>query len=1756
MTHSRNDTFLALCPAHDDTTPSLSVTWKSDRDGGRTLLHCFGCSADAQDVVAALGLTLADLYDEPPTHGPLRSSPRVGRSPQQRTAGARRGKLGRLPALLGVTAGADVVHTWDAVRTYPYRNADGDLVQEVVREHCSSCEDTHKRFRQVFITARGTRVKTKPDGFAPVLYCLPQVLAAVAAGTCVWLLEGEKDVEVAQTLGLVATTNTQGAENFPTAAAELFRGATVHVVLDRDKAGYDRGLSLHQLLTQAGACVVMLLPARTEAHSDFADHVDAGLWNPNSPHGDLQVVEVQEVAAHGVLATITAKHNGVQRALEQAELQLEAAEAAVVRATCTEHQQFAKRWAVEAERCYEVITDLIVEMRQHCAAAATPAAADTAELAEEAMRRAGVAAHAVHELTGMAVPPLLQHRPAPSSGEDIPLPEDPTDNGSEERWWGGDRTESGGRGQNIDQPVYRILDGQLVHRVTDKEGAESFKLVLGIDARVVEMEYLEAAEDTLDVDAPVLQGREAIAGQDEANPPAPEVLSAVVISFTHPVTGEVMRRRIAADEYRDCTWIDSLPGPPAYDSTPRGIAKLRDALRAVGGEFITRSVRYRSTGWRRDEDGGWFFVHAGGAITATGATSAPVMLTGALHRFDLPAPSTDPQRLREAFFEHSAAMLHRLPTRVGAPLLGHVFRSALGPNPWVLVLTGSPGSYKTATAALGMHHWGELWDRKKPATSMSGNGGTLNAIRVQLSNAKDALFWADDAAPTKDWSAAQKTLEEFARLVHNGEERARSSRDGLTVLDGTPPRSSAIVTSEVMPRPGSGAERMLMVPLQQAEIELDNLKWLDRNDSRFGRAQLMSSFLQWLARDLTCNRQNAFDEADHYADGLRAQGHGVRQSDAIGHTWAGWTAMTTFLTETGAITTDERNHVLAQVHEGLDGASTAATDPDLPTTTGARVKELLTHALRSGIAYVEDVRDGGSPPWPLAGRLGWRRVSMGTDYTSGTEKWRSDARGIRFGYVLHDPNATERVAQILIDPSGLDQVLKAVGSAMSDAPQLDRGTAMRALYDEGVLIAEKNGARAPRLMVKRTLYCEGRSEVRIVALRLHELLGDPPESDDQYTDDPGPADLSPPPPAAGPCDAEPRRGGDAPTPDTGAAEAVPPATVGVDHSLQGFLPLGQPTTGLTSPTIDDEEPSVAQYSDLDGVTAEPEIFTPPLPCESCGQLCGVRIGGYVLHIPCWENSETQQQEQPTPPTNSAGACSAPARAAVAAPAPAPPVSGAPVTARRRPTVAAAAAASSFTGPAAVLHTDGVWLPDGTRRDLPTPLTHVGHLAELVYELNLGVQVTSFWTAPGQIWVTPQMLASLGVDAGGLGDNPTQLTTEMRELTAGSELVTAALQDGWSLGGKDGDRLGAWTRVYREGGKRGVWVVLMAGMSHDRMDTPVLGDDPSPAALARRLGLLSGALRAPWVMNGFTTGLELMFKLRGRDRKTVFAAVDPVPPAKMSTENDVVWSRKPTAEEGQRRFVHAYDRGGSYAAGVAGLELGIGAPTHHPEGLAFDKKLPGYWRVQVSDSGDWRMPHPLNPRGQVGSQPVWVTTPTMQLAVEMGYEPPVVEAYTWSEHGRVLDGWYERVRDARTALDLDDVDAQAARDQLKVVYTRTIGALGSDTFMRGREGYAPERRHHIVAKARSNMLRRIAQIGRDTDQWPLAVVTDTVLYASDEPDPVLAWPGDSKHFGRGFGQFKAEASGLLSDQLVHLTGDGYRGKEHLGAPGSTATAGVA
>jgi len=70
-----NSSWIACCPSHDDSSPSLAI---KDSDG-KILIHCFaGC--ETIDVIESVGLTFSDLMpekytkDQKPTKKPFKDS--------------------------------------------------------------------------------------------------------------------------------------------------------------------------------------------------------------------------------------------------------------------------------------------------------------------------------------------------------------------------------------------------------------------------------------------------------------------------------------------------------------------------------------------------------------------------------------------------------------------------------------------------------------------------------------------------------------------------------------------------------------------------------------------------------------------------------------------------------------------------------------------------------------------------------------------------------------------------------------------------------------------------------------------------------------------------------------------------------------------------------------------------------------------------------------------------------------------------------------------------------------------------------------------------------------------------------------------------------------------------------------------------------------------------------------------------------------------------------------------------------------------------------------------------------------------------------------------------------------------------------------------------------------------------------------------------------------------------------------------------
>ncbi len=220
--------FMARCPAHEDSTASLSLDVGKDQP---VVLHCHA-NCEPDDILAKLGLSWADL-----------STPRDELSePEWTPAGP-------------------------AVAVYDYTDEVGNLLYQVLRT-------LDKQFRQrVPDSLSKTGWTWRLGDVRRVLYRLPKVIEAVRAGHEVYVCEGEKDVRTLVGRGVAATCNSGGAGKWRPEFAEPLRDAAVVVVADCDEPGRAHARQVAQSLTGVAATVCILEPA---AGKDVTDHLSAG----------------------------------------------------------------------------------------------------------------------------------------------------------------------------------------------------------------------------------------------------------------------------------------------------------------------------------------------------------------------------------------------------------------------------------------------------------------------------------------------------------------------------------------------------------------------------------------------------------------------------------------------------------------------------------------------------------------------------------------------------------------------------------------------------------------------------------------------------------------------------------------------------------------------------------------------------------------------------------------------------------------------------------------------------------------------------------------------------------------------------------------------------------------------------------------------------------------------------------------------------------------------------------------------------------------------------------------------------------------------------------------------------------------------------------------------------------------------------------------------------------------------------------------
>lgn len=1670
--------FMAYNPLFDERTPSLHVTWKN----GATLLHLMSApDTPIDDLLDALGLRKSDLFDEPLQRS---NAPRSSRSPRQRRAATGRKKSGRPPKRLTAPEKINPSDlSWEQTNTYHYFNAEGTETQRVYRLEAYDSEGArHKSFKQEFWS--GTEwVTSKPIDFDAVLYRHPQVLEALDSRTPIWCLEGEKDVETAEAIGLVATTNTQGAGSFPESLLPIFADADVRIVIDRDIAGYKRGVTLHQQFLSRGANVTLLLPRVEDSKADFTDHVEAGFgaedFLPISPkHLSLlwNAAEFHELVSK------------IQTALDEAHARTDAAEANPKKVE--EHKKAVAWWAADTGRKFEQVTDDYSNLQK-----LVTGLDDVDEIIrgiDQDLTTAKVATRSAHELAGLPVPadtdPSAQETGSAdaetptteSDEEEITQPVELTQVRTERRRSALDAIPEGG-------PRYE-LDNGAIYKVTYKptdEGdfSKTKKLIINLDVRVVSVEA-PAAEIVAGASADPDSDHDTAAIEDYVP------VTHFVFEYVHPVTGEKYLKRVTLDDARESIWIEGLALPGVtYSSTKNGRAEIWDAIKAVSGIWDHRSI-YQSTGWHEIDGHGIGFVHAGGAITAAGPVEIPTNLHSSLGRYSLTTPTTEGPELRRALGRGGAGgMLKNLPPRIAAPLLGQVFGSVFGPMDYSLVLVGLPGSRKTGVATLAMHHFGTSWERKTPTLSLTGIGDTATVARFKTMHARDTCLFADDVTPSVDGqAAAEKAMGRFIRSIFGAVARDRADRTGQKISSSLPPHTSAIISSEIPPANFSDERRAFSVPIDANDTELDNIITLDRTEAREDRNLLMSSFVQWIvANDLHQKQREFAERSAHLEATFRERQVSDDIAAATGRLAAAWEAFLEFLTDTGTITDAEADQTAQLVFSALTTASAAAVDPDAPMRTGARIRSLLVTWFEGGHGHVEAI-EGGCPSEHYR-RLGWRRPTRG-GYDN--EPAPLEPLGRHHGYVAIRQDGT---SELLLPERQLGVILKAALSLVPEMISVDERTARRALYNEGYLKAEERKGTTPRFTLVRNIPALN-SRRRFAVLDLDRLLGDEPGDEDPQT-------------------MLPLDGGPTPNEILSFSDPTPSAPTAA-------------TSEETTEEVDGMDPSLAVqmvFADIEGHEATPTSGETE-SCLRCQEPTVLRFDReFPLHVLCWQDSTKQRRE-----------------AAMTARMPAPPKPPVPESAPEKPKRSAGVSPRPTSQiPAAVLHTDGLYLPGGIHHAV-SDINTIGDVAQLALDHGLGYDYDDYHHYEGQVWITDAAAKELGVPIEAIDDvRPARRTQAFKEATKGIRFLNTT---DWSLGG-DPESITGWTRLWPTTAtdrSQRVMVVVSALVDHT---LELLADDPAPGELADRLQRIADALHRPFSHGASVTGIDLLKATRARSKSLELFTPHPTPEPleKANLEVDFSWSRTPTEDESSMTYVHAYDRSGSYLSVTPGLEFGYGRPFH-AKSPVFDSKIPGIWRITGVDSSDWRIPHPLNPPKHTQDDGTfWVTTPTLEIAHDLGIDPQIHEAWIWEDHLRILKSWYEILRDARNnAKDPAHPDLVVS-DMVKRIYTTTFGTFASRKHST-KDGYAPERWFSIVAKARANILRKINSIGTETGIWPVAVGTDTIVYTSNDPNPVSAWPGKPSDLGVKLGQLTCEKSGLLADHRPHLTGGKWEGKDEL------------
>jgi len=238
--------WMTKCPGHKDKTASLHIT---EGSSGNILMKCFaGCSF--QHICDSMGIDPKDMFAHTEQEYDTTENTNVTRKIKRRK---------KRPAPVKPSA--------NILEQYEYIRLDGEVAMRSVRY----APAIPKKFRQ-----RGPNWENSVKGIRKIPFKLTELVNAVKEKQTIFICEGEKDVLNVIDLGLAATTNAGGAQNWQKSFSKYLKNANVVILEDNDDAGRKRSVMICNMLQGHAASIKVVALPGLENKGDVSDWIENG----------------------------------------------------------------------------------------------------------------------------------------------------------------------------------------------------------------------------------------------------------------------------------------------------------------------------------------------------------------------------------------------------------------------------------------------------------------------------------------------------------------------------------------------------------------------------------------------------------------------------------------------------------------------------------------------------------------------------------------------------------------------------------------------------------------------------------------------------------------------------------------------------------------------------------------------------------------------------------------------------------------------------------------------------------------------------------------------------------------------------------------------------------------------------------------------------------------------------------------------------------------------------------------------------------------------------------------------------------------------------------------------------------------------------------------------------------------------------------------------------------------------------------------